>query len=123
MASVRVWVPLGRAVKLRWPLARTKVPDLEDRQIGVAASGWQQAATDAVHTHVVGTSVRPRLNPTEQANVSPKAIVGVPFQCFLSDVVSRPSSVRQSQRPFGSGPTAGAGKNSVAFSTEDHLGS
>ena len=91
VASVRVWVPLGRAVKLRWPLARTKVPDLEDRQIGVAAFGWQQAATDAVHTHVVGTSVRPRLKPIEQANVSPKAIVGVPFQCFLSDVVSRPS--------------------------------
>ena len=53
---------------------RPAVLDVEDRQIGMPL-GWQQAATDAVHTHVVETSQGGPLS-------------GVPFQCFLSNVVS-----------------------------------
>ena len=67
---------------------RPAVFDVKDRQIGLP-HGWQQAATDAVHTHVVGTSVRPRLNPTEQAAVQTGPIVGstipvLPFQRGVS---------------------------------------
>ena len=65
---------------------RPAVPDVEDRQIGMPLFGWQQAATDAVHTHVVETTVRPRLNPTEQALLRSQGgpLSGVPFQCFPS---------------------------------------
>ena len=67
------------------------MPDVEDRQIGMPLFGWQQAATDAVHTHVVETTVRPRLNSTEQAMLRSQGspLSGVPFQCFLSNAVSR----------------------------------
>ena len=48
----------------------------------------QQVATDAVHTHVVETSVRPLLNSTEQAMLRSQGgpLSGVPFQ---TNVVSR----------------------------------
>ena len=71
--------------------SETAVPVVEDRQIGMPLFGWQQAATDAVHTHVVESTVRPRLNPTEEAMLRSQGgpLSGVPFQCFPSNVVSR----------------------------------
>ena len=48
------------------------VPDVEDRQICMPLFGWQQAAIGAVHTHVVESTVRPPLNPTEQAMLRSK---------------------------------------------------
>ena len=51
--------------------------------------GWQQAATDAVHTHLVETSVRPRLSATEQAMLrSEGPLSGVPFSCFPTSALS-----------------------------------
>ena len=59
-----------------------------------------------MHTHVVESTVRPRLNPTEQAMLRSQGgpLSGVPFQCFPSNVVSRfdsPSSAFCSSAVFG----------------------
>ena len=69
----------------------TRRPQVEDHQIGMPGDGWQQAATDAVHTHLVETSVRPRLSATEQAMLRSQGgpLSGVPFSCFPTSALSR----------------------------------
>ena len=47
----------------------------------VCLLGGIKACTDAVHTHVIETSVRPRLNPTEQAC---RSSVSLPVWCLGS---------------------------------------
>ena len=53
--------------------------------------GWQQAATDAVHTHLVETFVRPRLRTTKHAMLRFQGgpLSGVPFTSFPTSVLSR----------------------------------
>ena len=71
---------------------------VEDHQIGMTGDGWQQTATDAVHTHLVETFVRPRLCATEQAMLRSQGgpLSGVPFGCFPTSALSRfdPSQFR-----------------------------
>ena len=66
-------------------------PQVEDHQIGMPGDGWQQAATDAVHTHLVETSVRPRLSATEQAMLRSQGgpLSGVPYSCFPTSALPR----------------------------------
>ena len=71
---------------------RPVVPDPEDHQIGMPGHGWQQAATDAVHSHFVESQVRPRLSATGQVvAISRRRVVGCP-----------PSPVSQPARWHGS---------------------
>ena len=85
---------------------RPAVPDVEDRQIGLPSFGWQQAATDAVHTYVVETTVRPRLNPLNRPYCVPKGArcrecrssASLPMWCLGSTL---PSSAFCSSAVFG----------------------
>ena len=67
------------------------ISDPEDQQLGMPGNGWQQAATDPVHFHLVESQVRPRLGETEQALLRSQGapLSGVPFSCFPTSVLAR----------------------------------
>ena len=70
---------------------RPDAPQVKDHQIGMPGDGWP-------HTHLVETSVRPRLSATEQAMLRSQGgpLSGVPFSCFPTSALSRfdPSQFR-----------------------------
>ena len=65
--------------------------DLEDQQLGMPGHGWQQAATDLVHSHFVEKQVRPRLGEMEQALLFSQGgpLFGVPLFCCLTSALAR----------------------------------
>ena len=68
---------------------------LDERQIGTPGHGWQHEATEAVHAHLLGTTIWPRLAPEERALIRSQGgpMSGVPFRCFP---VARESRIESS---------------------------
>ena len=62
----------------------------EERTVGLAP-GWQHEATEAVLTHLLESSVRPRLIPAEQALLRSQGgpMSRVPFTSFPTSPISR----------------------------------
>ena len=58
--------------------------------------GWQQAATDGVHSHLLDSQVRPRLSATEQALLRSQGgpLSGVEFSCFPTSALARVDSTQ-----------------------------
>ena len=42
---------------------------VDERQVGIPGHGWQHEATEAVHAHLMATSIWPRPAPEERASV------------------------------------------------------
>ena len=65
--------------------------DPEDQQIGMPSHAWQQAETDAAHSHLVEGQVRPRMSAIGQAILRSQGgpLSGVLFSCFPTSALSR----------------------------------
>ena len=57
-ASQPLWTRLSAGL-------RPAALEVEDQKVGILTHGWQQATTEAVHSHLVETSIRPKLSATD----------------------------------------------------------
>ena len=57
---------------------------VDDRQVGIPGHGWQHEATEAVHAHLLATTISPRLEPEERALIRSQGgpMSGVLFTCL-----------------------------------------
>ena len=57
---------------------------VDERQVGIPGHGWQHETTQAVHAHLMATTIWPRLAPEERALIRSQGgpMSGVLFTCF-----------------------------------------
>ena len=68
---------------------------VDERQVGIPGHGWQHEATEAVHAHLMATTIWSRLAPEERALIRSQGgpMSGVPFTCLP---VSREARIESS---------------------------
>ena len=67
---------------------------VDEGQVGIPGHGWQHEATEAVHAHLMATTIWPRLAPEERALIRSQGgpMSEVPFTCFPVSRESRNES-------------------------------